>query len=431
MQKLKIIPSSFLKGTIKNPPPSKSQTMRALIFALLAKGESTIHNYLKSPDTLAMIEAIKILGAKVKIFKKKLKIIGTNGDIRPLKNIINSKNSGIILRFILAISALSNKEITITGDESIKKNRVILPLLDALKQLNVKILSKNKNTRPPITIKGPIKKTSKTILKISGEDSQPISALLIALSFAKSFNFFELKVKNPKETPWIDLTLSWLKFLKIPYKKKGYKYFKIFPNQKIKKFEKFIEKDFSSIAYPIAAALITNSEISINIDINQNMPDKEFLNILKKMNANIEIFKDKIKIKKSKLKGLKIDLDKCIDALPILAVIGCYAEGKTILYNASIARKKESDRISSICKELKKMKAKIKETKDGLIIEKSTLFGSSKLSSHKDHRIAMSLIVAALGAKKESTIDGVSFIKKSYPNFIKDMQNINAKIKVI
>jgi len=103
-----------------------------------------------------------------------------------------------------------------------------------------------------------------------------------------------------------------------------------------------------------------------------------------------------------------------------LAVIGCFAKGKTTLYNGAIARKKESDRIRVMANELKKMGATIEEQEDGLIVQRSDLLGAN-LQSHGDHRVAMSLIVAALGAKGSSYLSGAECIQKTYPQFIKEI----------
>jgi len=140
------------------------------------------------------------------------------------------------------------------------------------------------------------------------------------------------------------------------------------------------------------------------------------------MGANITWSENRLIVKpKEQLMGQEIDINCCIDALPILAVIGCFASGTTILYNGAIARQKESDRIFAICNELKKMGANIEERPDGLIVKKSEL-RAAKLDGHRDHRIALALAVAALGASETSRISGAECIEKTYPTFVKDFQ---------
>lgn len=416
-----IINPGKLSGQI-TPPSSKSQTLRAIVFAMLAKGKSNIHNYLPSPDTYAMLEAIRSYGVKARVFKNKIEIIGLGGTLNPPKDIIDARNSGIILRFIGAIAALNNTFSIITGDSSIRNNRVILPLIDGLKQLNVYAESLNSDGRPPIIVKGPIK-TKK--ISIDGQDSQPVSALLIASAFSKGPT--EILVKSPGEKPWVDLTLSWFDLLDIKYENNNYTHYKINGGAKIKGFDITIPSDFSSIAYPIVGALISNSEITINnLDFNEQGGDKKFIDGIKKLGAKLEIDKSKktLKVlKDSKLIGREIDINDYIDALPILGVLGCFCEGKTYLKNAKMAQFKESNRIEAITSELKKMGATIAPTDDGIIIEKSNLKGK-EVDSHSDHRIAMSLCIAALGAKNSTKITNIECIKKSYPNFFEDLKKM-------
>ncbi len=373
--------------------------MRALVLALMANGKSRIHNYLKSPDTNSMIEALRKLGAKVAVSETTLEIQGTRAwkDAR-----INAGNSGQVYRFIGALAALSNTVTQITGDQSICTNRPIQPLIDALKEGGAHV------EFPPLQIQGPLKPGT---FHIQGEDSQPVSALIMATAFLSGPS--HIYVSNPGEKPWIELTLHWLKKFKIDVVNENFEHFIVPGKASIQGFETTIPGDWSTAAYPIAASLITGKEIFLqNLDSNDVQGDKQIVDALKQMGANIE----NLRVKKSSLRGIKIDVNNFIDALPILAVLGCYATGKTELVNGKIARFKESDRIHAIATELKKMGANIEETEDGLIIFQSSLKGAH-LHSHKDHRIAMALHVAALGAKGKTTIDDTDCIGKSCPNF--------------
>jgi 3-phosphoshikimate 1-carboxyvinyltransferase len=127
---------------------------------------------------------------------------------------------------------------------------------------------------------------------------------------------------------------------------------------------------------------------------------------------------------------MKIDVNDFIDATPILSVIGCYAEGTTEIVGAAIARKKESDRVHAMATELKKMGAKIEERPDGLVISHSPLHGAEVTSWH-DHRIAMSLSIAALGAKSMTRINKVECVAKTYPGFAHDFRTLGAEIEVV
>lgn len=426
MAKFYISPST-LQGSI-TIPSSKSQTLRAIFFALMGKGTSQIHKYLPSPDTYAMLKAVEMLGVKIQKTDTTLWIKGTNRKLKFPKNVIDAGNSGLVLRFIGALVSLLPTRTIITGDRSIRCLRPIQSLLSALQQLQVEAHSVYSNGFAPISVKGPLLPGS---AKLCGRDSQPVSALLMTTCFLEGQS--HLQVTNPGEKPWVDLTLHWLKKLGAKIEHRNHEEYWVSGKTQYEGFEYTVPGDWSSAAFPIAAALLTSSEIVLNnLDLTDHQGDKQIIYCLLSMGAHIEIdsFKKKVVIKKTKyLKGIDIDVNNFVDAIAILAVIGCFAKGKTRLYNAQIARHKESDRISAITQELKKMGANIEEQEDGLIIYPSSL-KAAKLHSHKDHRIAMALSVAALVAKGTSFIDDVECIAKTYPSFIDDFRRLGAKIEL-
>ncbi|NGX56335.1 MAG: 3-phosphoshikimate 1-carboxyvinyltransferase [Candidatus Anoxychlamydiales bacterium] len=417
------IKKSILKGSIVIPP-SKSQTVRAIIFASFAKKESLIKNFLKSKDTFALIDIMKNIGAKIDIKKNNLKIVGINKKIKLKKNVFDVNNSGIAFRFLSAIFALFNKKIILTGDKNLIKTRDLSPLIKSLSKLNAKIISKN-NGFAPIEIEGPIDEKDVEIL---GEDSQFVSSLLIAKALQKKGSI--LYVKNPMEKPYVDMTINWLKKFNAKIINENYEKFIIEKKANLQGFVYQVPSDFSTMLFVIVASLITNSEITIeNIIFDEDQKDFLVIDILKSFNANIIVDKqnNKIDIKKSILKGIKtVDINDNIDAVPILAVFGCFVDELTIT-NAKVAKFKESNRLVVITKELKKLNANIEQTNEGLIIKRSTL-KKAIVSSHMDHRIALSLIVAALTIDESCEVQDVNCIDKTYKNFKKDLNLLGAKI---
>lgn len=421
-----LIHPSTVHGTVA-VPPSKSHTLRAVLFAALAKGESDIRNYLHSPDMTAMVHAMRQFGAKIDMSENAMRIQGLNGKLTSAENVIDSGNSGQVLRFVGALAGLSSAYTILTGDHSIRHNRPVKPLLEALSQLGCLAVSSRLDSYAPIIVKGPMKPGH---AKLPGEDSQPVSGMLIAASFLPGKT--TLEVSNPGEKPWIDLTLFWLKKFGIEIPHQDYARYTIPGHAQIEGFSLAIPGDFSSAAFPIVAALVTNSELTLtNIDMQDCQGDKKLIEVLIRMGAKIDIDDVKkmlIVRKNSTLKGQRIDVNDFIDATPILSVIGCFAEGTTEIVNASIARTKESDRLHAMASELKKMGASIEEKTDGLVISNAPLRGA-KVASWHDHRIAMSLSIAALGAKGESRIDGTECIAKTYPSFAHDFRALGASIE--
>ena len=427
-----IVQKSILKGTI-TIPPSKSQTLRALLFGLLGKGKTTVHHYLHSPDTSAMVAACRLLGAQVIQTHDSIEIDGLDGNVQGGENIIDAGNSGLVLRFISAAASLSSQPIVITGDESIRFNRPMQPLLEAITDLGATAVSTRGNGYAPLIIKGKILPGK---VRIYGEDSQPVSSLLIATAFANGPS--EIEVINPGEKPWVALTLSWLERLGIACRHSDFTHYQVSGHASYNGFDYTVPGDLSSVAFPIAAAVLTNSEITIqNVDLSDLQGDKQFISVLQAMGAKIEVdaVQKQLHIKKNdgQLTGLSLNINDYIDSIAILAVIGCFAEGETHLRNAAIARKKECDRIFCLALELKKMGADIIELEDGLIIRRSQL-KSAHLHSHRDHRMAMALSVAALaaeGSKGESRIDGVECVGKTYPGFAEHFRMLGANLQYI
>lgn len=416
-----MISSSKLAGELR-VPPSKSHTHRALLFAMLGQGVSRIHNVLDSPDCFAMMQAISLFGAKIKQQDHMLEI---EGQFHAASDIIDAGNSGQVLRFVGAISALLPSYTMITGDGSIRMRRPIKPLLSALRQLGGLAESARGDGCAPITVRGSIRPGT---CSLNGEDSQPVSAMLMATSFLDGPS--EIFVENPGETPWIDLTLSWIARFGGSIQHYHYQKFYVKGGLHYSGFTYTVPGDFSTAAFPIAAALITHSSLRLKgLDRGDVQGDKELVAIFQKMGGRIYWEGDDLLIEPSDLKGLFIDVNACIDALPILAVIGCFAEGSTTLYNGKIARYKESDRIASICGELTKMGANIEEQSDGLTVQTSDLKGC-EVESHRDHRIALSLAVAAMGAKGTTIIKGADCIAKTYGTFAEDFQKLGASLEL-
>lgn len=408
-------------------PPSKSHTLRAVLFGSLAKGKTVIHHPLLSPDTFSMVEACRSLGAKIAIFPDSIEIQGIDGKITGAEKEIDAGNSGLVLRMISAIAALAAKPIEITGDHSICHRRDMTPMIEALSPLGVQMISTKGDGCAPLLIKGPME--GKEIFVV-GEDSQFVSSLLIASIFRNCPT--TIYVKNPGEKPWVQLTLDWFRKLSIPYQQEGFIVYRMQGGHSYPGFTYTVPGDFSSAAFPIASAVIQGTELEVsNLQMQDAQGDKEFLFVLQRMGASLEIRENSVLVKKgSDLLGIDVDVNDFIDSIPILAVIGCFAKGTTRIANAAIARGKECDRIHCITEELKKMGANIIEQEDGVIVHHSSLH-AAEVSSHQDHRMAMALAVAGGALEGKTTILGSACIRKTYPTFVEDFQKIGARIEEI
>lgn len=424
MALLEVHPSQ-LQGCL-TLPPSKSHTMRALVFGAMGSGITRIFSPLLSPDSEAMVNALRSLGITIEVREEEIVIEGKGGKLFPAENVIDAGNSGQVFRFIAALSTLLPTYTVVTGDFSIRHKRVITPLLEAICQLHGEAFSTRFDGKAPVIVRGPIRAGCATL---SGEDSQPISALLMTTSFLQGKS--ELFVRNPGEKKWIDLTLHWIQKLGGIVSHTNYTHYTIAGSLAYPGFETTIPGDWSGAAFPIAAALLTSSTLTIdNIDITDTQGDKEIIPLLKKWGAECVINEKQKRLMLrggAVLEGGKIDASEMIDAVPILAVLGCFGKRPLEVMGVAGARKKESDRIRAMAIELKKMGGMIEEREDGFLVTPKPLRGAI-LESHADHRIAMALTVAAMAAKGSSKIVGAECIAKSYPTFVSDLQRAGGRI---
>ena len=406
---------------------SKSHTMRAVLLASMAKGQSVVRRPLASPDTKAMITACSALGAKIEEQVDCLVIHGVAGKPTVPAQVIDVGNSGQVLRFGAALAALLPFYSVFTGDASVCTIRPMNPLLEALTQLGAFAVSSKNDGHAPVIVKGPVKAGT---VRMQGMNSQPVSAILLLAGFLPGVT--SIRVENPGEQPWIDLTLYWLDKMGVCCTHDNYSFYTVQgrDNPEFAPFDYTVPGDWSSAAFPIAAALITNSSVTLeNMDIHDPQGDKAVLEMFQAMGADIIVNEREKTVLVQTHKGLRgavLNVNKAIDAVPVLAAVACFAQSVTTITGAGIARHKESDRLAAISTELGKMGAKIEEFEDGLVIHPARLHGA-QVESYHDQRIAMSLAVAGLACGK-TVIADAACAAKSFPGFAKAMQGLGASI---
>jgi 3-phosphoshikimate 1-carboxyvinyltransferase len=422
IMELSIRRSEHLHGEVEIPP-NKSHSFRALVMAALADGTSHIHNPLVSSDWMRGTEALEMFGASVSPEKGDSWVVkGTAGELHTPDDFIDCGNSGIIFRFFTGLAGACRGYTVLTGDHSIRHIRPVGALLEAMGQLGAFAVSTKGDGHGPVVIRGPLRGGVATL---DGADSQPVSSLLIAASLAEAPA--ELNVTRPGEKPWVDLTLEWLRRCNVEVTNEGYTRYRIRGRQKWEGFEVTIPRDWSAAMYPIVAAAITrDSEVVLpGMDFNDCQGDRLVINVLREMGADIEVSEAGVVAKSSQLTGRVIDCNDFIDQFMLLAVVGCHAEGETVLTNAEICRHKECDRITEMYKALKAMGADVEERPDGLVIRHSVLRGAA-LDSRADHRMVMTLATAALAAGGETVIHDAECVKKTFPHFVHEMEHLGA-----
>jgi len=415
-----------LSGVI-NAPPSKADTHRAFIAASLSNGSSMIENALLCDDTLATINACRMLGAEIKQVEDAFKVEGVSKPNTP-ENVIDCGESGSTIRFLTPVCALADGISILTGGDSLRR-RPMKPLLEALRQLGVNCYSARFDGFPPVIVFGGGIKGGKA--EIRGDiSSQFISGLLLATPLAA--NETDIHVTTHLESkPYVAMTLNILRKHNVRVDcQPDYRRFSVPPNQRYAPFNHVIEGDYSSAAFLLAAASVTNSRVRVvGLKKDTLQGDRVIVDILREMGAQVEMGEDYVEVKglDRSLRGLNLDLSDNPDLVPVCAAVAAFAGGRTVISGVKRLRFKESDRILSLTSELSKMGVKVTAFEDHLTIEGGSLRGA-ELNSHDDHRIAMACAVAALGAEGETTIHGVECISKSYPKFVEDLRLLRGDV---
>ncbi|WP_414468911.1 3-phosphoshikimate 1-carboxyvinyltransferase [Methanobacterium sp. ACI-7] len=411
-----------IEGVIK-APPSKSYTHRAIIISSLADGKSTLNDPLLSEDTLASKDACKALGCNIEQENDKLIVHGSSGDLKTPENVIDLKNSGTTLRIMTSVSSLAPDYTVLTGDSSLR-TRPMQDLLDALKCLGVTALSTRGNGKPPICIKGGFE-GGKTNIK-GNISSQFISSLLIAAPYAQKPVDINI-IGDFISKPYVDMTIDVMeKFGVIPDYNRENNSFHV-DSQTYKSRDYTIEGDYSSASYIIGAAASLESSVRIkNLFGNSKQGDKQILDIVEDMGAEVKFKKDEVIIRgHGELKGVEVNLENAPDLLPTVAALGAIANGVTKITNVEHARFKETDRIHTCALELSKLGVNVKENQDGLVIKGGARGGT--VTSHGDHRLVMALSLVGLKVGNVK-IENASVYDVSFPNFPEGMKELGCNI---
>jgi len=408
-------------------PPSKSYTQRMLIAASLSNGISKVSNPLWSVDTKATLHAVTALGALVKQ-EEECWTVARENPLESAKQPIECGESGATLRFMIPIASLAPDPSLLVFDGSFK-NRPIEPLLKSLDDLGAKAHIKKFNNKDAVLVEGGGILGGET--SIPGDiSSQFISGLMFACPLAKVDT--EITISTPLESEdYVKMTLETLSMFGI--RVDVYDRFDrlVIPaNQVYKPCDCKVPGDFSSAAFLLAAAAITNSKVKINnLDHESQQGDTAILGILSHMGVEGKVCEDSVEILGTgDLQAVDINAKNIPDLVPVCAILACYAKGTTHISNAKRLKLKESDRLAALHAELSKMGAKITIEPDGLTIKGLSSLHGAVIDPHNDHRVAMACAVAALRAEGQTTIQDAGCVRKSYPQFFTSLKSLGAEI---
>ncbi len=407
-------------------PGDKSISHRAVIFSAMASGKSSIQNISLGEDVKSTMNIMKQLGANIESKNGNIFIEGCGFKIfkKPTAD-LDCGNSGTSARLIIGLLAAQNFSSRLIGDESLSKrpmNRVIEPL----KRMGAEFKVSEPLTLPLIFIpKSGINPITYEMLVAS---AQVKSSILIAgLHCDEESSVIEREQTRNHTEIMLGLPITFENERIISSSSRKY-----YPETK----DYFIPGDISSSAFHIVLTLITpNSELIIK-NVSLNPTRIGFLEVLKKMGANISLEDIRssnnekygnILVKSSQLKNIKFDpniIPNIIDEIPILVIAGIFAAGDFIIENAKELRVKESDRIKSICSNLKLLGLYVEETEDGFSVNGSIKFSNPIFESYGDHRIAMSFAILSMVLDSGGEVNGFEYVRISNPQFENQIEKI-------
>jgi 3-phosphoshikimate 1-carboxyvinyltransferase len=433
MNSIELKKPKALKGEII-PPPDKSISHRAAMFASLAKGKSIVRNFLMAEDPISTINAFRMLGVEITELPslRASELIIHGKGLHGLKepfDVINCGNSGTTVRLISGILAGNPFFSVLTGDDSLKQ-RPMARVINPLKEMGADIFARSSDKYLPMTIKGKALKAIKYNMPVAS--AQVKSCLILAGLYADGTTIIAEPQKSRDHTERMLRAMGAdieVEGLTIMVKGQG--------SRGLNAIDITIPSDFSSAAFFIAGALIVpDSEILIkNVCVNPTRTG--MLNAVKKMGADVKLENIKdisgepvadIYCKAAgSLSAVKIDketMPSLIDEFPILCVLAAQAGGITEIRGAEELRVKESDRIKAMATELKKMGVELEEYPDGISIKGKTSLKGATVESYHDHRIAMSLAIAGLAAEGTTIINNASSVDISFPGFFEELKRI-------
>ncbi|MBQ1517247.1 MAG: 3-phosphoshikimate 1-carboxyvinyltransferase [Clostridia bacterium] len=401
-------------------PPSKSDVHRAIICASLAKGKSRISPVALSQDILATIDCIKALGAQIQLDGSGIIVDSTKINTTEKAEMM-CRESGSTLRFLIPVAASLGVNAVFTGKGRLPQ-RPIGVFTDILPKHNVECIT---NGGLPFEIKG---RLTSGRFEVPGDiSSQFITGLLFALPLLDGDSVISLTTPLQSQG-YINMTLDVMKSFGIDVKYNDNEFF-VKGGQKYIPHDYTTEGDWSQAAFFMVGGAIGGSATVCGVRKNSYQGDKKIAELLEQFGAKVEQSDDTVTVSKGELKGIDIDVSQIPDLVPILSVCACFAKGKTHIYNAGRVRLKESDRLTAIANALNACGGNVTEEPEGLIIEGVPSLKGGFADGCNDHRIVMSMAIAALCSEEGITISDKESITKSYDNFFDDLICIKWKVE--
>jgi 3-phosphoshikimate 1-carboxyvinyltransferase len=436
--RLHIAPSTLLPAQ-PEVPSSKYYTLRYVLAAALAAGESRVVFPAQSDDSEALFCGCRALGAELRWEDERERVLLVRGVGRPTSRgavTINVGNAGAVSRLLLGVGALL-PEVTFETDhpQSLGK-RPNRELLEALTALGALCEGSGPEGCLPITVRGNALHGGR--VQISGaRSSQYLSALLFLGPLLAEGLEIEV-VDGLKSQPLVRTTLEVLGEAGIHIEHdEALRHFVIASGQSYQPREYVIPGDYPSAAALLAAYTVSNDPASL-LRLDRLRPGDEvgdaLLEAFRAMGSDMTVRGETVTLRGGrKLHGFTLNGDPVIDCVPVLVAAACFAEGETVFTNIESLHYKESDRINDLCLELRKAGCDVEPQQDAIIVQgqPAGIVGGVSVDGHSDHRLLMALAIVALRSQYGLTLTGVEHIAKSYPHFFAELQQSGVAVRAV
>lgn len=432
MKKIRVFPGK-LQGLVQ-APSSKSMGHREIICAGLACGTSIIDNISMSKDIEATMRCLRAINVAVDevpgMFagRRALQISGT-GHPMAAADSVDCGESGSTLRFFLPLGANLNCPLTFIGHGKLV-SRPLQAYYDIFDKQFIQYF--NDNGKLPLTVNG---KLQPGIFKLPGDvSSQFVSGLLFVLPLLNGDSVIEI-TSQLESSAYVDMTISCLaKFgVKVENENGRHRRYLVPGKQRYQALDSRVEGDWSQAAFWTVGGSLGAKITCAGMDFNSLQGDKAVLDIMQRMGALVEKNADSVTVSGGVTKATVIDAANCPDIIPVLTVLAAVSEGTTKIINAARLRIKECDRLAAMTSELNKMGADVTEEAEGLTIvgKPQGLRGGVEVDAWNDHRIAMSLAIAAQKCAQPIILTGSDSVAKSYPDFWEDYKSVGGRVEEI
>ncbi len=422
-------PTSYLVRHVTGPvrgratlPGSKSYTNRALVLAALAKGKSVLEGALFSDDTVHMANGLAALGFSVSRDERaaRFEVAGRDGKIPADHASVFVGNSGTTARFLTAFIALGHGAYELDGNEAMQK-RPIQPLLEAMTALGAKVTSVHGDGCPPLRVDADGFEGGSARMP-GGVSSQYFSALLLVAPCTK--RGVKLDVDGDlKSKPYIDVTAQAMKAFGASMINDQFRSFEVKPGGYTATTYQ-VEPDASAASYFFAAAAVTRGRVVVpGLGSGSLQGDLGFVRILEKMGCRVRQTETETEVTgPEKLRGIEVDMSNLSDTAQTLAAIAPFASEPVRVTGIGFIRKKETDRVAAVVKELGKLGIVAHEEDDGFVVHPGVP-QPGEVETYDDHRMAMSFAITGLAAPGIRIV-GPGCVSKTFPNFFQMLERL-------